>query len=247
MPNLPSNDELDALVEELFSTLGNERTGDDFHFDPESLSESTRFYYVDFLKWLGIDDSVLEAERICIHAGREQPANLDRRRINESGVDGYSLFIDNSLYRSLDAVYAALAHQFTHLRLIIDEDQTLAEAQKCRPIELDTKGKKDDDDDDDDDDEKDTKPAVNADLEIRTEVASFVLGFGKLVLNGAAEWDELDIDDDEGFEDITTLPLSSLAYLYKKVANHADVGTKAMEAGLTDEAKEALGKVKSKK
>lgn len=261
MPNLPSNDDLDALVDELFTRLGTERSGEDFFFDPESITGSTRTYYVDFLNWLGIDDSVLPAERICIHDGRDRPANLDRRRGGDG--EGYTLFIDNSLYRTLEAVYAALAHQFAHLKLIIDEDHSLAEAENCRPYELEKpKSKKSDDDDDDDDDvetdedsddaeaklakAKAAKAEAAAELEVRAEVAAFVLGFGKLVLNGACEWDELDIDDDEGFEHITTLPVKSLVHLYKKVAKHADVGSEDLEAGLTDEAKEALGSVKSK-
>lgn len=252
MPNLPSNDELDALVEELFSSIGTERSGADFFFDTENLSGSTRFYYTDFLDWLGIDAGMLDAERICIHSGREQPANLDKRRAGDSGGEGYSLYLDNGLYRTLDAVYAALAHQFTHLKLIIDGEQTLTEAAKCEPVDLDevkSKAKDDDDDDDrdDEDDAPDDKAEAAAALEVRTEVASFVLGFGKLVLNGACEWDDLDVDDDDGFEHISTLPVTSLAYLYKKVAKHADVASKDLETGLTDEAKEVLGSVKSKK
>lgn len=251
MPNLPSKDDLDTLVEELFSSLGTKRTGDDFHFDPDNITGATRGYYTDFLDWLGIDAGVLDAERICIHDDRDRPANLERRRVGDSG-EGYTLYLDNGLYRSLDAVYAALAHQVTHLKLIIAEEQSLAEATTCEPVELTSAKKsaaekKDDDTDDDDaDDVAVDKEQALADLEIRTEVAAFVLGFGKLLLNGAAEWDELEVDAADGFERITTLPVESLAHLHKATARHADVGSKAIEAGLTDAAKTALGKIKKK-
>ncbi|MGH8876027.1 MAG: hypothetical protein ACRD0P_01575, partial [Stackebrandtia sp.] len=203
------------------------------------------------LKFAGVGASVLPPDRICIHAGRKVPGNIERQR---GGGDGYSLFLDNGLYRSLDAVKLELAHQFTHMRLVIDEAQTLAEAQKCEPLRLDDEpeepkaknGKRKAKNDTDYDETAGTESSVDekhAELEIRTEVASFVLGFGKLILNGAADWDDLE-EHPDAFERITTLPLESLVHLYKKVADHADVGSKALESGLTDEAKEALGTAK---
>ncbi|MFL6118312.1 hypothetical protein [Actinophytocola sp.] len=89
-------------------------------------------------------------------------------RTAERGPDSpfeASLFLSVRLFRSFDAFKMALAHDMTHLYLVRRGLQARPESSAARGT-----------------------TALPKHEEERTDVASILLGFGKVVLNGVAEW-----------------------------------------------------------
>ncbi|MFF7802560.1 hypothetical protein [Streptomyces olivaceus] len=222
--------ELDAVIGELFPVIHEERPrrGDDFLLDPAALVGSTRHYCAEYLRWLGLDEEVLPPERVLIHAGLPEPGRLEHR--TPQGQEGlkrqqgrFSLYIDNGLYHSLAAVKAVLAHEFTHLYLVRRGHQTLRDAGTAATG---------------------AAPVVSrlSDAEeIRTEVASVLLGFGRLVLNGVCDYARpyagTGIVAQLGY-----LPVPGFVHVYRKVNELAGVSPAAAAHGLTDSARQALTK-----
>jgi hypothetical protein len=101
-----SKERLDAMINELLPVLRGDRMPNEFLFDPETLKPpgTIRDYYVEYLRWLGIPQAVLPSNRFYIHADRPCPANLEFRTSPDSGEQVVSLFVDSSLYRSIDAL-----------------------------------------------------------------------------------------------------------------------------------------------
>ena len=211
----PTEAELDALVDELFPLVREHWTGTGL-FDPEGLEGSVRDYYVDYLDWLGIREATLPADRICIHADQPGPARLENRA-QQGGGSALSVYLDTSVFRSQDIVKLALAHQFSHFFLAIHGHQSSADARY------------------------DHAPGERSEseAETRTEVAAFLLGFGKLMLNGACAYAEL-LDADDSVVPLGHLPVSALTHLYRSVNNRLEVTGDAADTGLTDAAIEAL-------
>jgi hypothetical protein len=162
-----SNQQLDTLVWDMFPALRGVRSANEFLFDPATLEGqgTIRDYYLEYLRWLDIAPAVLPPERLYIHANRPCPANLEMRRstAHVGPLGTFSLFIDRGLYRSTDALRMALAHELTHLYLLLNGQQVL-------PDHVTTTG---------------TTGSLPLREEIRTDVAAILLGFGKLMLNGA--------------------------------------------------------------
>ncbi|MBZ6288016.1 hypothetical protein [Streptomyces olivaceus] len=223
--------ELDAVIGELFPVIREERPrrGDGFLLDPAALVGSTRHYCAEYLRWLGLDEEVLPPERVLIHAGLPEPGRLERRTPQgQEGLKGqqgqqgrFSLYIDNGLYHSLAAVKAVLAHEFTHLYLVRRGHQTLRDAGTAA-----------------------TGPApvvsrLSDAEEIRTEVASVLLGFGRLVLNGVCDYARpyagTGITGQLGY-----LPVPGFVHVYRRVNELAGVSPAAAAHGLTDFAQQAL-------
>ncbi|GHI91947.1 hypothetical protein [Streptomyces olivaceus] len=220
--------ELDAVIGELFPVIHEERPrrGDGFLLDPATLVGSTRHYCAEYLRWLGLDEEVLPPERVLIHAGLPEPGRLERR--TPQGQEGlkeqqgrFSLYIDNGLYHSLAAVKAVLAHEFTHLYLVRRGHQTLRDAGTAATG---------------------AAPVVSrlSDAEeIRTEVASVLLGFGRLVLNGVCDYARpyagTGIVAQLGY-----LPVPGFVHVYRKVNELGGVSPAAAAHGLTDFARRAL-------
>ncbi|MET9444942.1 hypothetical protein [Streptomyces sp. NPDC006610] len=214
--------ELNALVGELFPVICGQRPrrSDDFLFDPATLLGSTRHYYVEYLRWLGLDEEVLPPERILIHAGLPEPGRLERR--TPQGQEGrFSLYLDNGLYRSLDAVKMVLAHELTHLYLVRHGHQKLRDAGTTTTAPA---------------------PAVSrlSDREeIRTEVASILLGFGRLVLNGVCDYTRLHAEDGiTGQLGYLTIP--EFVHVYRRVNELVGVGLESAAHGLNGPARQTL-------
>ncbi|WUH98538.1 hypothetical protein OHR68_34310 [Spirillospora sp. NBC_00431] len=200
-----SDPDLDSHLDELLPLIRREATGDAFLFDPKTLKGSTRHYFKEYPAWLGIDEKVLPRERIWIHADHEHPASIERRTVTYESrtVEEFALYINNGLYRSREAVKMALAHEVTHLYLMLNGHQApLGDTGRVSETE-----------------------------EIRTDVASIVLGFGKLVLNGVCAFKELHLKD--GYDArLSYLPSSSFSYLYQKVNDLMDVPDAVATEGL---------------
>jgi hypothetical protein len=211
---------LGATIEELLPKLRTARVGSEFLFDPEVLDgyPTVRDYYVEYLRWLDIPPEALPTSRFHIHGDRPHPADIEFRT-DERGAGSFldaSLFLSMRLFRSFDAVKMALAHEMTHLCLVRRGLQTLP--QSSAGFRRTT--------------------ALPEDEEVRTDVASILLGFGKLVLNGAAEWAA---DPRPGrIEQLGYLPVSSFAYLYRRVNELMDVPSSIARDGLTAAASSAL-------
>ncbi|QOV40788.1 hypothetical protein IM697_21775 [Streptomyces ferrugineus] len=220
-PEYAPND-LDALVGELFPVICGERPrrGDDFLFDPATLVGSTRHYYVKYLRWLGLDEEVLPPERILIHAGLPEPGRLERRA--PQGQDGrFSLYLDNDLYRSLDAVKMVLAHELTHLYLVHHGHQKLRDAETTTTALAPTVSRLSDPE------------------EVRTEVASILLGFGRLVLNGVCDYARLHAEDGRTGQ-LGYLTIPRFVHVYRRVNELVGVGREAAAHGLNGPARQTL-------
>jgi hypothetical protein len=221
VPEYTPND-LDALIGELFPVICGvrQRRGDGFLFDPAILAGSTRHYYVEYLRWLGLDEEILPPERILIHAWLPEPGRLERR--TPQGQEGrFSLYLDNRLYRSLDAVKMVLAHELTHLYLVHHGHQKLLETPTATTA---------------------LAPAVSRlsdPEEIRTEVASILLGFGRLVLNGVCDYTRLHAEDRLTGR-LGYLPIEGFLHVYRRVNELVGVGPQSAARGLNDPARQAL-------
>ncbi|MWA01992.1 hypothetical protein F8568_016755 [Actinomadura sp. LD22] len=212
--------ELDAIVDEMFPALRGDREGAGFLLDPSSLRGSTRDYHEQCLAWLGIDVGILPPERVWIQAGRPYPANLELR-VPASGGTGsgkFGLYMDSSLYRSRDAVKMALAHELTHLYLVLHD------LQEMRPIP------------------NGATTSLSLDEEIRTEVASMLLGFGKLVINGACSYERVHLSQGV-IGQLGYLRTYEFAYLYQLVNALADVPADAAAHGLNVSARELMNRI----
>jgi hypothetical protein len=206
--------DLDALIDELLpllSGVGGKSAGRRaFLFEPSELAGSTRHYYPEYLRWLGIPEETLPPERVLIHAGHGHPATLERR-------DRFSLYLDSGLYRSRDAVKMALAHETTHLFLALNDLQRMVPGgDKMAHSHIWQEGE-----------------------EVRTEVASICLGLGKLVLNGVSAYRELEAADGYDSR-LGYLSVASFAYVYRRVNERAEVDPRDAERGLNDAARRAL-------
>jgi hypothetical protein len=183
---------LDRVVDDVLPLcLHGGRTTDNFHFDPRVLTGATRYDVPHLLEWLGIPDDVLPYESIYIHAGlehgkRDLPAKLERRT-PLGGNPEYYLYINNDLYISRPAVRAAIAHELTHLYLILGGHQGMHG-------------------------QDDTVFGATDPEEVRTEVAAIALGFGKLVLAGVEDYSTKVPGRTLGY-----ISLSDFAYVYDRV------------------------------
>lgn len=211
---------LEASIEELLPELPSVRCGSEFLFNPEALDgyPTVRDYYVEYLRWLDIPPETLPTSRVHIHGERPHPADIEFRTA-ERGQDSFpevSLFLSMRLFRSFDAVKMALAHEMTHLYLVRCGLQALPESSAA------ARG----------------TTALPEHEEVRTDVASILLGFGKLVLNGVAEWAAAPRFG--RIEQLGYLPVSSFAYLYQRVNELMDVPSSIARDGLTAAASRAL-------
>lgn len=221
VPEYAPND-LDALISELFPVLCGQRPrrGDDFLFDPAALVGSTRHYYVEYLRWMGLDEEVLPPERILIHAGLPEPGRLERR--TPQGQEGrFSLYLDNGLYRSIHAVKAVLAHELTHLYLVLHGHQKLREAEATATALAPTVSRLSDPE------------------EIRTDVASILLGFGRIVLNGVCDYTRLHAEDGLTGQ-LGYLPIPQFVHVYRRVNEMVGVIPESAAYGLNGPARQAL-------
>lgn len=210
-----SNRDLDALIAELSPGLP-ARGATEFLFDPESLEgyPTVRDYYVEYLDWLGLPRSVLPPGRLYIHGDRPAPANLEFRGAPGAAGSEVSLFLSQRLFRSFDVVKMALAHELTHLYLVEKGLQVLPKSVTTSLPEIE---------------------------EVRTDVASILLGFGKLVVNGVAEYPTL-FKRDGLVAQLGYLPVSSFAYLYRRVNERVGVPAGVADNGLNPAATQALGR-----
>lgn len=213
------NQELEAAIEELSPKLPSVRFGSEFLFNPDVLDgyPTVRDYYVEYLRWLDIPPKALPTSRFHIHGDRPHPADIEFRTA-ERGPDSFeaSLFLSMRLFRSFDAVKMALAHEMTHLCLARRGLQALPESSAATR----------------------RTTALPVGEEERTDVASILLGFGKLVLNGVAEWAEAPRSG--RIEQLGYLPVSSFAYLYRRVNELMDVPSSIARDGLNAAASRAL-------
>lgn len=205
-----NNHELDSLIDNLFPVLP-VRDAADFLFDPAKLEgyPTVRDYYVEYLHWLDIPLETLPSQRVYLHGDRPGPANLEVR-----GDGEVSLFISMRLFRSFDLVKMALAHELTHLFLMRNGLQNLPRSAGATLSLPDNE-------------------------EIRTDVASIVLGFGKLVLNGVTEFARLHAADGQAGQ-LGYLPVSSFAYLYQRVNALVGVPSEVAVDGLNAAARQAI-------
>lgn len=219
---MPTADQhLDSLVTDLFPVLRGDRDALAFLFDPAALEGrgTIRDYYLEYLRWLAIPAATLPPERVYLHANRPCPANLELLRQSPlpSAPVTYSLYIDMGLYRSTDALRMALAHELTHLYLLLNGHQVL-------PAHVTSTG---------------ATSALSDSEEVRTDVASILLGFGKLVLNGASDYAQVNLR--AGYvAQLGYLPVASYAYLYQKVNDLVGVPRNVALAGLNAAAKQAI-------
>jgi hypothetical protein len=183
---------LDRVVDDVLPLcLDGERTASNFHLDPRILTGATRYDVPHLLEWLGIPDDVLPYDSIYIHAGlehrgRDLPAKLERRT-PRGGEPTYHLYINNDLFISRPAVRAAIAHELTHLYLILRGHQGMHG-------------------------QDDTVFGANDPEETRTEVAAMALGFGKLVLAGVEDYSTKVPGRTLGY-----ITLSDFTYVYDRV------------------------------
>jgi hypothetical protein len=210
---------LGALIRELTPALRGDRSAAEFLFDPATLHGPTRVYYLEYLRWLGIPPRVLPPQRVFIHADRPIPANLEFSRITATTgiIEEFSLYLDNDLFRSIDAVKMALAHELTHLYLVRNDLQTLASPEFRSGATY----------------------ALSDSEEVRTEVASILLGFGKLVLNGASDYARQGLR--AGYiARLGYISVDAFAYLYKTVNELVGVPTDVALHGLNPAAEQAI-------
>jgi hypothetical protein len=216
-----SQQQLDTLVAELFPVLRGTRGATEFLFDPAALvgRGTIRDYYLEYLSWLDISPAILPPDRLFIHANRPCPANLEGREDLTRPGSGYrfSLYIDNGLYRSPSALQMALAHELTHLRLILTgqqffpDDGRMTSAAGCLPLAE----------------------------EIRTDVASILLGFGKLVLNGVFEYAQV-LRRAGYVAQLGYISPTAFVYLYRSVNALVGVAPEDAAAGLNGAARRAV-------
>jgi hypothetical protein len=160
---------LDRLLDEVLPICRQgERSPDNYHFDPGTLIGATRYDVPRYLEWLHIPHETLLFENIYIHAGlehekREIPAKLERRVVSGREAE-FCLHLNNDLYISRRAVRAAIAHELTHLFLIVGGHQRMHE--------------------------QNTAFRAGDPEEVRTEVAAIALGFGKIVLSGLDDYSD---------------------------------------------------------
>jgi len=178
------------MIDQFLPICRMNRSAEDFLFDPKSLEGSTRHFWPKYLTWAGIPVSIIPFEHVFIHAGIETPARIQERVNLETGQKQHFLFIQNELYISLAAVRMALAHECTHLFLVRQGHQhffTKQEIERLRkeaaeaPVDYSLGFARV---------VRTSHPSsiMSPQEERNTDVASYALGFGKLVLNGVCEY-----------------------------------------------------------
>lgn len=213
-PDSYSDEKLDQLTDELFAELrgdgSDQRSGADFLLYPEHLPVgSVRHYVPGYLEWLGIPDEVLPRSRVYLHADLPDPAALESTAPAGAPANReFALYLDNGLLKL--ETRAAVAHECTHLHLVRSGRQTMTVGNaNTRRLE------------------------VPWDEEIRTDIASFVLGFGVLMLNGVVEG--LERDRQLGY-----LRDRQWGRVYRRVNELAGVSTEQAAEGLTSAAQDYL-------
>jgi len=118
------------------------------------------------MNWIGVPRDTIPYEHIFIHSGLSVPAKIELStefsREYPEGHSALSLYISHELHISLKGVAALIAHECTHLYLIEQGRQAL----------------------------KGESTIMGMEDEFETEVASIILGLGKVVLNGVCDYAE---------------------------------------------------------
>ncbi len=204
--------DLDALIKDAEPLWRGARGGENFLFDTSGFEGAVRHDYLHFLRRLGIPETILPGNRVHIHAGHKHPASLERRTIDSK--DTFQLYLRNDLFRSIKAVHAAIAHELTHLFLVLNG------LQRMQPGSINAQFGDDDE-------------------EIRTEVAVMALGFGKVALNGVCAYHELHTNAQQTAQ-LGYLPIESFAYVYREINDRVGVPGEETLAGLLPSARKAV-------
>lgn len=153
--------DLGRIIADVVPICRGSRPPERFHLDPGVLTGSTRYDVPHLLRWAGIAGGVLPFEHVFIHGDLDVPAKLESWAAS-SGEPRFYLTLSTDLFSSGPAVRAAIAHQVTHLYLILAGQQRLLG--------------------------RGTSEHPDDPEEVRTDVAAVALGFGKLMLHGVEDY-----------------------------------------------------------
>lgn len=155
---------LDSVIDRMLTVCHVERSVDAYHLEPDTLRGGTRDWVYICMDWIGVPRDTIPYNHIYIHSGLCVPAKIELSTEYShkypQGRSALSLYIQHELHISLKGVAAAIAHECTHLYLIKQGRQTLEGKNSIMSLED----------------------------EFETEVASIILGLGKVVLNGVCDY-----------------------------------------------------------
>ncbi|MDD5063228.1 MAG: hypothetical protein PHQ35_00510 [Phycisphaerae bacterium] len=158
---------LDSVIDRMLPVCKVARSVNAYHLEPSALKGGTRDWVYICMNWIGVPSDTIPYNHIFIYSrksGLSVPGKVElsteSSQEHPQGDSSLFFYILHDLHISLKGVAAIIAHECTHLYLIKQGKQKW----------------------------KGTSTILDSEDEIATDVASIILGLGKVVLNGVCDY-----------------------------------------------------------